>query len=253
MLLANRGLTLTRIKHYAPEIEMHEGVTVVRDTLEGGTKARYLWQLFIRHDEIVYASSAEGTAQVALAACAKRWDKKAVIYGPARKVLHPRQVEAIKLGADYRPVKPGYMSVCAAKARRHAEARGSYLLPFGAVTPDATDVIADTANTLKVKPDFVWCASGSGTLIKGLVKAWPRAQHHVCQVGHQLTPEEVGGATIHESLFKYGWAAPANFAPFDCDAHYERKGFYALKQWMTQHKPKGKVLFWSVMSSSEIH
>jgi hypothetical protein len=52
----------------APVIIEHDGVLVVRDDLfTGGTKARFLGMMFNGADEVVYASPAEGGAQVALA------------------------------------------------------------------------------------------------------------------------------------------------------------------------------------------
>lgn len=239
------------IEHSLPELEEHEGITVIRDTLVGGTKSRYLWQLFLHHHEVVYASSAEGTAQVALAACAQRWGKRAVIFGPARATPHPRQLQAQALGATFVAVKPGYLNVCQSKAKAWATKHGSHCLPFGAVTPQACPTIAETALALRIKPKYVWAASGSGTLISGLRKAWPTAEAHCVQVGHQLSPEQAAGAEVHDSGFKYSWAAPAEWAPFDADPHYELKGWHALKQWRDKAKPKGSVLFWCVTGSAQ--
>lgn len=62
----------------APVIIEHEGVLVVRDDLfSGGTKARFLGTMFEGVDEVVYASPAEGGAQVALATVARQLGKHA--------------------------------------------------------------------------------------------------------------------------------------------------------------------------------
>jgi hypothetical protein len=241
------------IAHTLPELEEHEGIIVARDTLIGGTKSRYLWQLYLKHHEVVYASSAEGTAQVALAATAQRWSKRAIIFGPARATLHLRQLEAIKLGADFHPVKPGYLNVCQAKARDYAAKRGAYLLPFGAKLPHASQVIAQTALALKIKPSMLWCASGSGTLISGLRKAWPSAIANVTEVGHQLTDEEAAGANIYRYHKPYSFEVPSNLCPFDTDGTYERKAWIMLREWKAENRFRGKILFWSVMSAPQGH
>jgi hypothetical protein len=54
------------------------GVLVVRDDpFPGGTKARFLSTLFSGADEVVYASSAERGAQVALATVTRQLGKRA--------------------------------------------------------------------------------------------------------------------------------------------------------------------------------
>ena len=47
------------------------------------------------------------------------------------------------------------------RARAYCAASGAYLVPFGADMPEAIAAIADAAGSLKLKPDEVWCASGS--------------------------------------------------------------------------------------------
>ena len=85
----------------APIVVEHEGVLVVRDDLfPGGTKARFLGMLFNGADEVVYASPAEGGAQVALATVARNLGKGATIFVARRANPHPRTIQAAKLGAN---------------------------------------------------------------------------------------------------------------------------------------------------------
>lgn len=89
----------------------HEGVLVVRDDLfPGGTKARFLGLLFDGAEEVVYASPAEGGAQVALATVARTLSKRATIFVARRAKPHPRTLEAAKLGAKIFSITPGYLS-----------------------------------------------------------------------------------------------------------------------------------------------
>lgn len=229
-------------------IQMHQGVTVVRDDLfDGGTKARFLPKLFDNADEVVYASSAEGGAQVALATVAKALGKKATIFSPARATLHPRQLQAKALGAKVVAVRPGYLNVVQSRARGYCEQSGATLAPFGMKVPVAVKVIAKAARQINRKPAEVWCAAGSGTLATALRRAWPDSEHHVVAVGRRLCPNDVAGAIVHQYHEPYRHAVPDWVCPFPADGHYERKAWVTCVSKCSRTKP---VLFWNVMAAS---
>jgi len=227
----------------APVIIQHEGVLVVRDDLfAGGTKARFLSMMFNGADEVVYASPAEGGAQVALAIVARRLGKRATIFVACRATPHPRTIEAAKIGAKVVTVAPGYLSVVQARAREYCTQTGARLMPFGADMPGAINAIAAAACAIGIEPDEVWCASGSGVLARGLAAAWPNARRHAVQVGRKLTPRDVAGAMIHIHPAPYGRAASSK-PPFPCDPYYEAKAWEVT----TACKGTGRVVFWNVM------
>jgi hypothetical protein len=232
-----------------PVVEEHQGVLVVRDDLfPGGTKARFIAKLFDHTDEVAYASSAEGGAQSALAYVAQELSKRATIFVPERAVPHPRQLESRRLGAKVVPVKPGYLTVVQKHAREYCQASGATPAPFGMRIPGCIDVIADTARQINCKPSQVWCAGGSGTLAIALRRAWPGAELHVVQVGHELTSTDVAGAVIHVYPRKYGWAAPAGSTPFPADPHYEAKAWQVSQ---AQRARIGSILFWNAMGPAQ--
>ncbi len=226
----------------APIVVEHDGVAVVRDDLyPGGTKARYLGILFDSCDELVYASPAEGGAQTALATCAAERGKKATIFVAKRAQPHPRVLMAKRIGAKVLQVSPGYLAVVQARAKAYCEARGATLAPFGVDLPEAIAEIAKAARATGETPDEVWCASGSGVLMRGLAQAWPNARRHSVQIGRTLIPSDVAGATIHIAPIAYGQVSKAP-CPFPSDPHYDRKA-WAICQ---QQKGPGRVLFWNV-------
>jgi threonine dehydratase len=228
-----------------PIIEEHEGVHVVRDDLfAGGTKARFIPALFDHADEVVYASSAEGGAQCALAHVARALSKRATIFVPDRAKPHPRQLEARRLGARVVRVKPGYLNVVQARAREYCRLSGAMLAPFGMSVPGGIEAIAEAAKQIKIKPDQVWCAAGSGTLAKALRRAWPEAEHHVVQVGHALTSTEVAGAVVHVYPKPYKHVVPASASPFPSDPHYDAKAWQVCQ---VARPRNGCTLFWNVM------
>lgn len=226
----------------APIVVEHDGVAVVRDDLfPGGTKARYLRILFDDCDELVYASPAEGGSQSALAICAEQAGKRATIFVAKRAEPHPRALMAKRHGAKVLQVSPGYLTAVQARAKAYCQARGAKLAPFGVDLPEAVACIAEAARATGEEPDEVWCASGSGVLMRGLAAAWPKARRHSVQVGRALSPDDVAGAEIHIAPLKFGQASSAP-CPFPSDPHYDRKAWTICQAL----RGPGRVLFWNV-------
>lgn len=231
----------------APIVRDHDGILVVRDDLHpGGTKARYLMRLFEGADELVYATPAEGGAQTALAHCAKALGKRATLFVAKRKEPHARARMAKALGARVFQVSPGYLAVVQARARAYCAATGATLVPFGADMPEAIEAIAAAARQTGLEPDEVWCASGSGVLVRGLSKAWPKARMNAVQVGRALAPEDVGGARVHAARYQFGEEGPA--APFPADLHYDAKAWEIAKA----RRGAGCVVFWNVTGPARV-
>jgi Pyridoxal-phosphate dependent enzyme len=226
-----------------PKVLEHDGVLVVRDDLfPGGTKARFLPVLFEDAEEVVYASAAEGGAQTALATVAAQLGKRATIFVAKRTPPHPRALMAKRLGAKIMQVSPGYLSTVQARAREYSRVVGARLAPFGVDMPEAIETIAAAARSVDIKPDEVWCVSGSGVLARALAKAWPKAHRHVVQVGRRLEPNEVAGATIHVYPLPFGREANSKL-PFPSNPHYDAK---AWEQYAARKDLGHRVLFWNV-------
>ncbi|MCA3467724.1 MAG: pyridoxal-phosphate dependent enzyme [Methylocystis sp.] len=226
----------------APILEIHRGITVVRDDLfPGGTKARFIGQVFDGVAEAVYASPPEGGAQTALATVARALGKRATIFVAQRAKPHARTLEAARLGAKVVPVAPGYLTVVQARAKAYCRETGAHLIPFGADFPGAAEAIASSALMSGAAPDEVWCAAGSGVLARGLALAWPTARRHVVQIGRELVPKDVAGATINIHPRKFAEKAMIA-APFPADPHYDAK---AWETCLIKHG-SGRVLFWNV-------
>lgn len=224
-----------------PIVEIHDGIHVVRDDLfPGGTKARFIPALFANADEVVYATPCEGGAQTALAHVAAELGKRATLFCAARKSKHPRNVMGEKLGASYHYVTPGYLSVVQSRAAEYCDITGAKLAQFG--IPQAVDAIANAALATGLEPDEVWCAAGSGTLARGLAKAWPWAARYVVQVGRDISHAEVDNAIIVKQPLPFG-AAYRERPPFPSDPHYDAKAWAECK---ARSGRNGLVLFWNV-------
>jgi hypothetical protein len=213
---------------------------VVRDDmLAGGTKLRFLLPFLHGRNEgeIVYASPAQGYAQIALAHACKQLGKRAVIVVAKRKTQHPRTLAARAAGAIVILVDHGRLNVLQARARQICEDRGSYLLPFGADVPEAIDHLAASARSLNISPAEVWACSGSGVLIRGLQQAWPAASFNAVRVGAE---PNIGRARLYVAPEKY--EDPAEMPP-----PYPSCDNYDAKVWRfaNKHGSDG-ALIWNV-------
>lgn len=226
----------------SPIIEQHAGIFVVREDLyPGGTKARFMPQVFAGHDELVYATPACGGAQFAMATVGAQLGKRVTLFVARRQCPHARTLQAKRLGAKVIEVAPGYLAVVQARARQYAAETGAHLIPFGFDMPGCIDTLARAARSLPVQPDEVWCAAGSGTLARSLAMAWPMARRHVVEVGKELAAADVSGATIHRYHRPFMELAK-HPAPFSADLNYDAK---AWEVCAAQHGP-GRVIFWNV-------
>ena len=161
-----------------------------------------------------------------------------------RKVPHPRQLEARRLGASVETIRPGHRTVVEARAREYCKKSRALLAPFGMSIPGCIEVIAQAARQVDCKPSEVWCVAGSGTLATALRRAWPDAEHHVVQVGHKLTRADVAGANIHKYPEPYKRALPATATPFPSDPHYDAKAWEICLAKCASNKT---IVFWNVM------
>jgi threonine dehydratase len=209
----------------------------------GGTKARVLGCLLDNeHDEYVYASPAQGYAQLALAhVCAKR-GKKATVFVAKRAVRHRITIEAAKLGAKIIEVPaPAFLSVVSKRANDYATQHRAKLLPFGIRDPRIIAGISDVARRLTKHipvPKEVWCVASSGTLLAGLREAWPNAEFNAVRIGAK---RDLGDVTAI-------WEAPEKFEqdarqppPFASCANYDAKAWQFIKRYAS-----AGALFWNV-------
>ncbi len=227
-----------------PEVEIIDGVTVVRDDLTpGGSKTRVFMAVMKGSpaSEFVYAGPAFGAAQEALAIAAYRTGKQATVFVARRKEHHQRTVAAYNYGARIVEISPGYLNVVRARAKRYAQERGAVMVPFGAAVPEAREIRA-AATRLSLSPKSVWCSGGSGTLASKLREAWPYARINVVQVGRSLTLMENDLLRIHQSPYRYDQKARRG-PSFTSDPHYEAK---AWEMMMEQEKDLSGALFWNV-------
>lgn len=228
-------------------LEKHNGITVLRDDLlPGGTKSRLVKRLLDYGTSAhVYASPAAGGFQVALAAKCAELGRQAVIFTAKRQTPHRNTLLAKEYGARVFQVQCGYLSVVQARAREYAEAQGAQLLKFGADTPEAIEeisfVMREVTAGMGKEPDEVWCAVGSGTLAKGIVKGTATATVNGVQVGKAFAGR-LDRFRLHSYPMKFEKATKFP-APFPSQENYDRK---AWEFCMKKSSLQSDVLFWNV-------
>ena len=224
-------------------MEKHGNVFVVReDLLTGGTKRRFIDDFVLApHDEFVYASTAYGGAQIALAHACAQAGKRAVIFVAKRKALHPRTLEAKKAGAKIVQVPMGYLSNLQFRAKAYCEKTGALLVPFGFDTPESRAALAEAARMVKAvhgRFDEVWAAAGSGTLIRALQQANLGKRYFAVAVGRNA---EVGKAKLIRHPMEFAQDARIK-PPFPSCSNYDAK----VWEYVSKRTAR-KVLFWNVM------
>jgi hypothetical protein len=229
-------------------LETHRGIIVLRDDLlTGGTKSRFIEHLLDpMASEYVYASPVYGGFQIALAAVCQRLEKNATIFCAKRKIPHPNSLKCKALGAKVLQVPHGYLNHVQKKAKDYCVRKNAQYLEFGANYALAIDKIAEVMGEITRQigePEVIFCAVGSGTLLKGIIKGTNTA--HI--IGVQVGKEFNSTVPSRVRLLKY----PKNFGAISKQkVSFPSCTNYDLKAWeycLKHYNPKQKTFFWNVM------
>jgi hypothetical protein len=229
-----------------PVVEEHDGVRIVRDDLiEGGSKVPALGPLLERCPMgAVYASPAQGYAQLALAVVGREQGCPVTIFVPARRQPSTVTKAAARLGAQVIQVPAGRLNVLQHRARCFAEQSGAELLPFGLAAPEMSEGLKERARAIPA-PSEVWVAAGSGTLARAVANAWPDTEVHAVQVGRR--PELSTGIRLWEAPEKFEDKAKGPQPPVPSAVHYDAK----VWRFVVEHSGPG-ALWWNVAGEPRI-
>ena len=229
-----------------PVVEEHKGFFIVRDDLlGGGSKVRFADYLISSNPEVeewVYGSSpATGYAQISLSCLCRKYGKKSVIFMADRSVekRHPYQLQAIDEGAIMHWIPNGMLSVTEKRARDYVSdsPTSRRLLPIGFDHPSVLASVVRVAQSMDVKPSEVWTVGSSGTLTRGLQRAWPDASFHCVTVGHA---GDYGKAKTYKCDLPFNKVTKI-LPPFPSAPTYDAKAW----EFMLEHASPG-ALFWNV-------
>jgi DNA modification methylase len=231
-----------------PRVETFGRFRVVRDDqVPGGTKERALrlWLPTLGVKKVVYATPAQGYAQVALARVGRELGIEVVLFTAARKELHQRTLTAQAYGARIEQVSPGYLAVVEKRAADWAKENDAYLCPFGLDCKEFIRALSAVIQSTPIEePKEVWCAAGSGTLSRAIQRAWPNAVVHSVAVGRD--PEVWEGEYSKLHVYDRDFAEPARIVPpFPSCQEYDAKAWEVM-----QEKGSDGALFWNVASDA---
>jgi hypothetical protein len=103
----------------------------------GGAKVRQFMAMAANSPgaPMIVGCSSDSAMQIYIAAAAKLTGAPGIVYCPARKVRSAATEYAARLGAEINEVRPGYLSVCKARARARAKEIGEVVRwnPKGAI------------------------------------------------------------------------------------------------------------------------
>jgi len=212
-------------------VQTHLDRKIVRCDLSGlGFKAIAAEKLIssIKSDVLVYCAPRAGHAPLAIAELARMYGKKAVFFAPASAQASTHQICTIALGAELRFVKIAAMPVLNSYAKKWAESNNATFLPFGlANIPEVTAGIVDFADRLAKEygePEEFWCATSTGTMIRGLQIAWPNARAKSIAVARNIHKGEIGEANLTSATVPFLRSSKVQ-PPFPTTAAYDAKAW----------------------------
>lgn len=251
---------MTKLEPYSfPKIiiEKHEGIYVVReDLLEGGSKRRFI-DRYVREEiekgaeEFVFGGApATGYAPMSLTLQAKHYGANATFFMAKRSLdnLHEYQKKALEYGANIQWVNMGMLNVTLSRAKKYYEEdtfkRRNF--PLGLedkrVIEDIETLAKEIKEEWKDKFSEIWTVGSSGTLSRGLQRAFPELEVHVISVGHKMSEREIGRAKFYKSPYKFDKPIkPIEAPPFPSAPTYDAKAWPFLKEFA-----KPNALFWNV-------
>jgi len=237
-----------------PVITKFDNVYVVQDELlHYGSKIRFV-DKFIRdvpQKEIVFGSSpATGYAQISLPAVTNKYDKKTVLFMAKRNPenYHDYQKRGMALGAEYKWVNMGMLSVTQSRARKYVEENPEERVqfPIGLEHPTVIASIIKVARKHidPTKISEIWSVASSGTLARGLALAFPELPINIVSVGHKMSEREIGRAKYYRSEYKFDKPikeSELKELPFESAITYDAKAWRFVKEF-----GKKDCLFWNV-------
>lgn len=227
---AMRGNFVSRLSE--PVVQSYEGRWVFRgDASQSSLKGYGAEQMVAecKEDVLVYCAPRVGMAMDAIATLAQLYGKRCVFFCPASEEPSKYQRALLAYGAELRFIKIAAMPTLNGYAKKWAEKHGARFLPFGLsnsplVTAGIVALADNIAKQIGYEPPEVWMSVSTGTAIRALQIAWPKADVRGVVVARNMHDGEIGEAVL--------WSAdtpflkdvkPSDRPPFPSTANYDAK------------------------------
>lgn len=182
-----------------------------------------------KEDTLVYCAPRVGMAMDAIATLAKLYGKNCVFFCPASGEPSMHQKALLAYGADLRFVKIAAMPTLNSYAKKWAEKHGAKYLPFGLgktplVTAGIVNLAKQITDQLGKDPSEIWMSVSTGTAIRALQIAWPKANCRGVIVARNMQDGEIGNATLWSATQPFLKDVPLHKRPpFPSTANYDAK------------------------------
>jgi hypothetical protein len=159
----------------------------------------------------------------------------------------PAMREARELGARIVIVPSNDFAIVSAVAQQRAEEHAGKCISFDG--EDAVRVIAQTARSLEISPEYVWTASALGGITRGLQRAWDQARHYTVSV---IAPPraDYGKAIVIREKTPYEQPVDRQ-PPISCNPNFEGKAWWQMQEWLEAQRAAGQaprpsqIIFWN--------
>lgn len=194
----------------------------------------------VQEDTLVYCAPRVGHAPEAICVLAGMYGKKVVFFCPASKEVSNHQaVLSTYPNVELRFIKIAAMPTLNVYAKRWAAANGAKYLPFGlSGVPQVTAGIVNLCNRITNRigePSEFYCATSTGTMIRGLQIGWPNATPVSVAVARNIHEGEIGRADVISAEIPFlRPVKPHELPPFPTTATYDAK---AWNRFVTEGKP----------------
>ena len=182
----------------------------------------------IEEKTLVYCAPRVGHAPEAICVLAEMYGKKVVFFCPASKEVSNHQAVLPTYGADLKFIKIAAMPTLNVYARRWADAHGAKYLAFGlSGMPQVTAGIVALADTLQRtfgEPTEFYCATSTGTMIRGLQIGWPNATPRSVAVSRNIHDGEIGRGDVRSATIPF-LKPLKDLPPFQTTATYDAKAW----------------------------
>ena len=222
-------------KFGSPVVEEYGNKYILRaDLAPGGLKAFGGEKVIAeaKSDTFVYVAPRQGHAPDAIAAIAKRYNKKCVFFMPASKTVSDHQGALFAYdNVDVRFFKTAAMPMINGYAKKWALERGYTYIPFGfkgtpTVTAGLVNMCKNVSESLGHDPSEIYCAVSTGTMIRALQIGWPDATPYGVAVARNIHKGERGDAILEAATMPFLKRTPvADEMPCPTTGAYDAKAW----------------------------
>ena len=242
----------------SPVVDKYKDKYILRaDLAPGGLKAFGGEKVIAtcHSDTFVYVAPRQGHAPDAIAAIAKKYNKKCVFFMPASNKVSDHQGALFAYdNVDIRFFKTAAMPMLNSYAKKWAEERRYKYIPFGfkdtpTVTAGLVNMCKNVQNDIGEEPSEIYCAVSTGTMIRALQLGWPNATPKGVAVARNIHEGEKGVAILETATMPFLKKTPiADTMP--CPT----TGAYDAKAWeLFEREGKPGSIFINVGSDDQIN